>query len=524
MPVQFSLQKENANLSFVRYWGSKDLDVIKNLIEKNSRENDKVLDPFGGKGTTALASLGLRRKTIYNDLNPFAHVIARASLLPVRIELLTAACNQVLEDVRKKSIVSEMYRTRCTCGSPVEIDRVVWSAVYEKIKVNLSVLNGKEPAQLNRLAALIYRRAGFDEFTHRELLNRIEADARLNAVRKNVITLALNQVLLRRGILTRLRDEPQEIFYSTRCSCGRNSRPASFSDLRHFRKQDFRTVRTAWANGQLRYSNGNLFLKRRNVDSLGELFTKRNLAALSILRSEVENAQIPRDLKNVFRLILASILFAASKMQRSKSGSWPVPCYWVPPTYVEQNVFKLFETRYRRVASFKSKQLRRQRQSVDTKDPQIVFLRSDASRMKLRSNSVDYVIADPPQTDEIQYFELSYLAAAFLGLTLPFQNELVVNSKQGKTEAEYWNKVKLSMNEFVRIVKRGGRLTILLHGEDRAYFSRFDEIVSSLPVQIISSNFKSYTFKNHFHRADKARLNGDYYLTMVKRVPLVHAS
>lgn len=40
----------------------KPLSLIKNLIEKHSNENDVILDPFGGSGTTAIASLLSNRK------------------------------------------------------------------------------------------------------------------------------------------------------------------------------------------------------------------------------------------------------------------------------------------------------------------------------------------------------------------------------------------------------------------------------------------------------------------------------
>ena len=47
--------------------------------------------------------------------------------------------------------------------------------------------------------------------------------------------------------------------------------------------------------------------------------------------------------------------------------------------------------------------------------------------MPIPDNSVDLVITDPPFFDEVQYFELSFLAVAWLNLKLDFDNEIVVN-------------------------------------------------------------------------------------------------
>jgi len=40
----------------------KPLSLIKSLIEKHSKEGDVILDPFGGSGTTAIASIETNRR------------------------------------------------------------------------------------------------------------------------------------------------------------------------------------------------------------------------------------------------------------------------------------------------------------------------------------------------------------------------------------------------------------------------------------------------------------------------------
>ncbi|HEY0444706.1 MAG TPA: DNA methyltransferase [Candidatus Limnocylindrales bacterium] len=60
------------------------------FIARYSRPGDVVLDPFSGRGTTALQACAEGRIGIGNDLNPFAHLLTSAKVAPVtRADALT---------------------------------------------------------------------------------------------------------------------------------------------------------------------------------------------------------------------------------------------------------------------------------------------------------------------------------------------------------------------------------------------------------------------------------------------------
>src|SRR5437762_5856943 len=59
------------------YFTRRPANVVRAYIERYSREDDVVLDPFGGTGVTAIEAFLLGRHAIQNDLNPFANFIAR---------------------------------------------------------------------------------------------------------------------------------------------------------------------------------------------------------------------------------------------------------------------------------------------------------------------------------------------------------------------------------------------------------------------------------------------------------------
>jgi len=64
------------------YHGMFPAKVAHHFIQRYSRPDDVVLDPFSGRGTTALQARAEGRKAISNDLNPLAYVLSRAKSDP----------------------------------------------------------------------------------------------------------------------------------------------------------------------------------------------------------------------------------------------------------------------------------------------------------------------------------------------------------------------------------------------------------------------------------------------------------
>jgi DNA modification methylase len=63
-----------------KYWSRKPWFVIDQYVQKYSKENHLVLDPFCGSGIIGLQSVLANRNFIGYDLNPFAVFLAKTSL------------------------------------------------------------------------------------------------------------------------------------------------------------------------------------------------------------------------------------------------------------------------------------------------------------------------------------------------------------------------------------------------------------------------------------------------------------
>ncbi len=58
------------------YFTRRPYNVVRDYISNYSAPGDKILDPFGGSGVTAIEGFLLSRTGIQNDINPLANFIA----------------------------------------------------------------------------------------------------------------------------------------------------------------------------------------------------------------------------------------------------------------------------------------------------------------------------------------------------------------------------------------------------------------------------------------------------------------
>jgi len=353
-----------------RYWGRKAGEIARGYILSLSRENEILLDPFAGSGSVIAAALNLKRRAIYNDLNPVASIIAKGNLIGKETK------------VRLSKRYLDLYMIDYQ-GERREVCYYIWEG--DRI-VKAKLVSG-------------------------ELID------------------------------CQGKDYEGEIPYP-------------------------------YPKDPLYYPNGKPFDKKRQVDRVDELFTRRNLLILSEILSE-----IPKDEKALAAFI--SILYQSSKMARLNAGSWGVPCYWIPYRRVERNPYLLFERASRRINKMGGKWKEGNVEEVFKGEADVAFLNADAKNLPIPDSSVDLVVTDPPFFDEVQYFELSYLAATWLRIRLDFNNEIVVNHRRGKDEKTYLEELEKAVKEIHRVLKKDKYAIIMFHEESEEKLKKIWDIISS---------------------------------------------
>ena len=220
------------------------------------------------------------------------------------------------------------------------------------------------------------------------------------------------------------------------------------------------------------YNNNRPFIKKGKINSVDEFFTRRNLLILSEILNE-----IPKDEKALATFI--ATLYKASKMERERYGYFGVPAYWIPKRRVEKNPYLIFEKTLEMINKKGYEKTEGDISKVLNGEADITFLNVDAKRLPVQDNSVDLVVTDPPFYDEIQYFELFYLATSWLRLKLDFDNEIIVNHNRGKDEKRYLSDLEKAVKEIHRVLKKDKYAIIMFHEESEEKVKEIKDILSS---------------------------------------------
>jgi DNA modification methylase len=83
------------------YFTSQAWNVVQEYIKNFSRQGDVVLDPFGGRGVTAIEAMMTDRKAISVDLNPMAVFITQSLLAPVNLDEFQEAYEKIKNEYIK---------------------------------------------------------------------------------------------------------------------------------------------------------------------------------------------------------------------------------------------------------------------------------------------------------------------------------------------------------------------------------------------------------------------------------------
>jgi 16S rRNA G966 N2-methylase RsmD len=76
-PIPADRQGARRHYGVHPYFTRRPFNVVRQYIQHYSREGDRILDPFGGSGVTAIEAFLSNRTGIQNDINPLANFIAK---------------------------------------------------------------------------------------------------------------------------------------------------------------------------------------------------------------------------------------------------------------------------------------------------------------------------------------------------------------------------------------------------------------------------------------------------------------
>jgi DNA modification methylase len=336
-------------------------------------------------------------------------------------------------------------------------------------------------------------------------------------------------------------DKPVEIRLSCRCA-GKTiwKKPTRF-DFQKLKEIENKKIPYWYPNKELIW---NTRINVNKGERVSDLFTKRNLYALSMIFHDIEAIK-KSDIRKLMKFTFSSTLGQASKMvfvirQRGRAkgkvekskpevGSWATRGYWVPPEFFEINAWNCFEQRYRKVYRGKGEsndeipKAERARTFAELKERKDFLIETlDVLELSksIPDESVDYVFTDPPYGDSVPYLELDYMWSSWLGFEPDFDSEIIISDSPERREKNfemYHKMLCAAFREVYRTLKKGKYLTVTFHNTD---IQIYNSIISS--VILAGFDLEKIIYQPPARTSPKGLLApygsavGDYYIRFRK--------
>jgi adenine-specific DNA methylase len=285
--------------------------------------------------------------------------------------------------------------------------------------------------------------------------------------------------------------------------------------------------RTAIPSGD---KTGSLF--SQNVNHFHELFTKRNLLALAILRKEIDSMKNAEG--DLLRFVFSSALKWASRQSHLRGEiveGWALHAYWIYKKSLEINVWNTFERRWRAVARgkrYSNRTIEACRFAESFNDlsrgrDTCLILTGSSTDLPLPSESVDTIVTDPPYGGNVNYGELSdYWTIWFRdGKLIDKKDEVIINRTQAKKVEDYESLLHSIFKECYRVLKTGRCLVSTFNSRDLRIVSSFVVAASKAGFVLhpdgllYQKPIRAYT--TTFHAMQIGALVGDFVFTFVKK-------
>lgn len=154
-----------------KYWGRKAHNLLAEVIERNSKPGDIVLDPFLGSGVTLIEANKLGRIGVGYDLNPISKLITEVTLSGLNSEKYADFAKTLMGAL--PPIVKELYETNCpVCKKSAVITNSVWDGkkiVATKVRCDTDGLQRRKSNKMDKDKQLLAE----------EILGKLEKSGKL---------------------------------------------------------------------------------------------------------------------------------------------------------------------------------------------------------------------------------------------------------------------------------------------------------------------------------------------------------
>ena len=137
------------------------------------------------------------------------------------------------------------------------------------------------------------------------------------------------------------------------------------------------------------------------------------------------------------------------------------------------------------------------------------------------SNSVDYIITDPPHGDRIPYLELSQMWNSWLNNKVNYKNEIIISGAKNRNKdiANYLELLEKTMSEMARVLKPNRYLTLMFNTHSERTWQEIFDFTKNIGLKIHDMSTMNYSRNSVVQEHKEGGLRFDFVLTFKKTKP-----
>ncbi len=462
--------RATATYNMHRYWSKKPHDAVQQYVRHYTQCGDVVLDPFCGSGSTALAALIEGRVAIAIDLSPAATFITMNYCTPVDIEELQRAFDKLKNNVQSE--INWLYETRCDrCDGKAITGYTVYSYIYEcprcleKVPLFDCIQTQGQTATGNpkTIKACPYC---YDNGNVEEISTRTQ---RYESIPVLVSYLCIEGCTPKRDRRQHNDSDPKKRDYFEKFDLGKLREIESKTITYWYPRDHMMNVDSDTGPWGDKWRAGS-----SNFRTVPELFTRRNLFALSLIKDYIH--RIDSNIRNPFLFAFSSNILGVSTMVCESNTAILMGTYYIPSVSKEVNVFSSFKNKMNNV-------LRGLKEISTQINSQAILISTDTATdlNSISTDSIDYIFTDPPYGGNVQYGELNFIWEAWLKFdTRWHHNEIIINNTRGITDLAWADMMRQSMSECYRVLKPGRWISLCYHDTSEGTWELMQDLLAEV--------------------------------------------
>ncbi len=453
------------------YWSKKPHTAIRHYIRHYTKPGDVVLDPFCGSGGTAISALLDGRKAIAIDRSPAATFIAKNHCTPVDPDELRLAFQRVKQAVQRE--IDWLYETRCDrCGGKAMTGYTVYSQVFQcprclsKIPLYDCDIEDSQTAAGKAKSISVCPTCQANGFT--EVIR--SKSEKFGFVPVKVVYHCEDGCKPTRDVREHNEIAPEKRSYFEQYDLGKIQEIEAREVPHWYPRHKMMNVEDDLAPWGAEWRGG------RNFRTVAELFTKRNLWALSAIRNAIQSVE-DANVRDALMFGLTGMLLNVTRMckDRGKLGI-SNGTYYIPQVFRELVVVNSLDYKFTNNLFSAFEEI----SGIESQDA-CVSTQSATDLSSIPANTVDYIFTDPPYAEKVQYGELNFIWEAWLDLETTWHNEeIIVNDVRGITEADWADRMRRVMAECFRVLKPGRWLSLCYHDTSEGTWALVQDIMAEV--------------------------------------------